>query len=112
VEDVDSADSPSAPPLLQNSPPPTEGSESHAIAQESGAVQGSRRDEYLRFVGDLSPEASFLSRNNQSANRNISRHDYVGVWLGHKPEGNSRHGKSDTQAEYGGASHVHTLRGL
>lgn len=113
MEDVDSADSPSAPPLHHNSPPPTDGSESHAIAPESATASlGVRRDEYLRFVGDLSPEASFLSRNNQSANRNISRHDYVGVWLGHKPEGNSRHGKSDTQAEYGGASHVHTLRGL
>src|SRR5699024_8190378 len=40
-----------------------------------------------RFVGDLSPEASFLANSQAerlSGSRNVSRHDYVGVWLGQK----------------------------
>ena len=48
-----------------------------------------RDDSYLRFVGDLSPEASFLANSKverHHGNRNVSRHDDVGVWLGQKPE--------------------------
>lgn len=48
------------------------------------------KEAYVRFVGDLSPEASFLaSRNNPSSSRNVSRHEYVGVWLGQKPQASS-----------------------
>jgi hypothetical protein len=43
------------------------------------------QDAYLRFVGDLSPEASFLlNRDAQNGDRSVSRHDLVGVWLGQK----------------------------
>ncbi|KAM0275012.1 hypothetical protein ACHAQH_007661 [Verticillium albo-atrum] len=42
---------------------------------------------YLRFVGDLSPEASFLAnRNRDSGVQKPSRQGEVGVWLGQKPD--------------------------
>lgn len=50
-------------------------------------LHNASNDAYLRFVGDLSPEASFLANSQAerlSGNRNVSRHDYVGVWLGQK----------------------------
>lgn len=46
-----------------------------------------RKDDYLRFVGDLSPEASFLAGRNQRDGRsNTSRHGDVGVWLGEQQD--------------------------
>ncbi|TPX16466.1 uncharacterized protein E0L32_003760 [Thyridium curvatum] len=45
------------------------------------------RKSYLRFVGDLSPEASFLSGGRKDdGGGNHPRHADVGVWLGGKPE--------------------------
>lgn len=48
-------------------------------------------DAYLRFVGDLSPEASFLAtrhkqNQNQQPSRHESRHEGVGVWLGQRSD--------------------------
>lgn len=44
-------------------------------------------DAYLHFIGDLSPEASFLSNGGrEDGNHKGSRHADVGVWLGQKPE--------------------------
>ncbi|KAG9255891.1 uncharacterized protein F5Z01DRAFT_522696 [Emericellopsis atlantica] len=54
---------------------------------------------YIRFVGDLSPEASFLStrrREGADVPSGTSRHAEVGVWLGQKPQTAStdKHGSS------------------
>ncbi|VUC33954.1 unnamed protein product [Clonostachys rosea] len=47
----------------------------------------SSRDTHLRFVGDLSPEASLLvNRMTKEGAQSVSRHDYVGVWLDQKSE--------------------------
>ncbi|KAF7553274.1 hypothetical protein G7Z17_g3741 [Cylindrodendrum hubeiense] len=44
-------------------------------------------DAYLRFIGDLSPEASFLSNGGrEDGSLKGSRHADVGVWLGQRPE--------------------------
>ncbi|EEU39298.1 uncharacterized protein NECHADRAFT_82147 [Fusarium vanettenii 77-13-4] len=66
---------------------------SHGQSEASPAgrpqLQNASKDAYLRFVGDLSPEASFLATSQAerlNGSRNVSRHDYVGVWLGQKPE--------------------------
>ncbi|KAF4467849.1 Fungal specific transcription factor domain-containing [Fusarium albosuccineum] len=62
--------------------------------------QNATRDAYLRFVGDLSPEASFLANSHaerHNGKRNASRHDYVGVWLGQKPE-DPQGGSTNSQA--------------
>ncbi|KAK7215655.1 hypothetical protein V2G26_003658 [Clonostachys chloroleuca] len=49
--------------------------------------RGSSRDTHLRFVGDLSPEASLLvNRTTREGAQSVSRHDYVGVWLDQKSE--------------------------
>lgn len=47
---------------------------------------------YLRFVGDLSPEASFLANRDKGPgnHRAPSRRDNIGVWLGQKPDDQSR----------------------
>lgn len=51
------------------------------------AYAGLSEDAYLRFVGDLSPEASFLTGGAQEhRNSSASRHADVGVWLGQKPD--------------------------
>ncbi|KAH7153382.1 hypothetical protein EDB81DRAFT_454125 [Dactylonectria macrodidyma] len=51
-------------------------------------------DAYLRFIGDLSPEASFLSNGGQDDGNKGSRHADVGVWLGQRPE---NHGQARTR---------------
>jgi hypothetical protein len=44
------------------------------------------KDAYVRFVGDLSPEASFLSsRCHGPEHKQAPRHAEVGVWLGQQP---------------------------
>jgi hypothetical protein len=56
-------------------------------------------DAYLRFIGDLSPEASFLTnRNPGNGNQNTSRLDDVGVWLGQKAEDQGMLEQSDSGA--------------
>lgn len=62
-------------------------------------AQPPSKDAYLRFVGDLSPEASFLSNNRSGSDANqASRHAEVGVWLGQRPEA---HDKAPSRGENG-----------
>jgi hypothetical protein len=63
------------------------------------------QDAYLRFVGDLSPEASFLlNPDAQNGDRSVSRHDLVGVWLGQKHD--EQDPNTSQSAEATGASAI------
>lgn len=96
-----------------DSPPQTGDSEPTAILANPTVVPPNHsKDAYLRFVGDLSPEASFLSRNNQTADQNVSRHDYVGVWLGQRSEKTDPHDQNNSSSEHQGGTQLQTLPGL
>lgn len=87
--------------------------DTQATKSASTAPRHSSRDACLRFVGDLSPEASFLgSRNQRTASRNISRHDHVGVWLGQKANGPGRNGHSEESDGGPGVGQALTLPSL
>ncbi|KAH7018764.1 hypothetical protein EDB80DRAFT_562441 [Ilyonectria destructans] len=78
-------------------------------AGEQPPLPGLSEDAYLHFIGDLSPEASFLSNGGrEDGNLKGSRHADVGVWLGQKPE-NSRRTEienADTVGQSPGASAI------
>ncbi|RXG50558.1 hypothetical protein VDGE_07476 [Verticillium dahliae] len=62
-----------------NQPPPQSAKPASSLAPSEGA--------YLRFVGDLSPEASFLeNRTRKPGVQKSSRPGEVGVWLGQRTD--------------------------
>ena len=67
-----------------------------AYRTDGRAVSKVSDDAYLRFVGDLSPEASFLAAAPQeNGGSSKSRLADVGVWLGQKSEEHPQPGASD-----------------
>ncbi|KAJ8133328.1 hypothetical protein O1611_g296 [Lasiodiplodia mahajangana] len=76
---------PSAAPLLQNNVAVVDevGSESLETERTSQSPACPSQSGYLRFIGDLSAEASFLEK---GGNESLPRLANVGVWLGHRDE--------------------------
>lgn len=105
-------------PSSSHPPSTTPGSATHPDSVRVEARPASK-DAYLRFVGDLSPEASFLtnSRPNADAHK-TSRHAEVGVWLGQRPDAgeelqtNGNDANIDGRITYDSTTHRAGLTGL
>ncbi|KAF4125034.1 fungal specific transcription factor [Geosmithia morbida] len=80
--------------------------ESSVPPRDTSEVQPLSKDAYLRFVGDLSPEASFLTNQRSDAHdaTQTSRHADVGVWLGQRPGARQHLSTGEGSAEGNDAS--------